>query len=175
MSWEKRINHPQEILKVGDEVQVRVLDINDAQNKLSLSLKNVDEDPWRLAEERYAVGTQVTGTVQSLKGFGAFVQLAPGVVGLLPTEILKKAYGESFKKKASPPQEITVVVRELQLADKKILFSLPNIENDDDDIQAYHEYMQNQDDKVEKQKQQNTPRGTFGALLAQSLEKAKKS
>ncbi len=175
MSWEKRVNHPQEILKVGDEVQVRVLDINDAQQKLSLSLKNVEEDPWRNADEKYAPGTQVTGTVQSLKGFGAFVQLAPGVVGLLPTEILKKAYGESFKKKASPPQEITVIVRELQLGEKKILLSLPNVEDDGDDIKAYHEYMQNQDEKVEKQKQQNTPRGTFGALLAQSLEKAKKS
>lgn len=174
MSWEKRVHHPEEILKVGDEVQVRVLDIQDAQQKLSLTLKNVEEDPWRLAGERFAVGTLASGQVQSLKGYGAFVQLAPGVVGLLPTEILKKAYGESYKKKASPPQEINIVVRELDLANKKILLSLPEVKDDSDDIQAYHEYMQNQEEKNEKKKQEQSPRGTFGALLAQSLEKAKK-
>lgn len=174
MSWEKRINHPQEILKVGDTVNVRVLDIQTAQQKLSLSLKNVEEDPWFNIEERFPVQAKVNGTVQSLKGFGAFVQLVPGVVGLLPVEILKKAYGESYKKKASPPQELGVVVRELDPAGKKILLTLPDIKDDNEDIQAYHEYMQSQD-KAQKKKEQATPVGSFGALLAKSLEKGKKT
>ncbi len=173
MAWDKRVNHPQEILKVGDTVSVRILDIQPATQKVSLSLKNVEEDPWLHLEERFPLQSTATGTVQSLKGFGAFVQLVPGVVGLLPVEILKKAYGESYKKKASPPQELTVVIRELDLAGKKILLSLPDIKDDNEDIQAYHEYMQSQE--TTKKKEQPAPTGSFGALLAKSLEKAKKS
>jgi small subunit ribosomal protein S1 len=173
MSWEKRIHHPNEILKVGDKVDVRVVDIQTGTQKLSLSLKNIEADPWASIHERFAAGTLVKGVVESLKGFGAFVQLVPGVTGLVPTEILKKAYGESFKKKASPPQELNVVVREVNLAERKMLLSLPEIKDDSDDIQAYHEYMQTQEDKAKKETAK-TPRGSFGDLLAASLEGKKK-
>jgi len=172
MSWEKRINHPSEVLKVGDSVQVRIIDIKTAEQKLSLSLKNIEEDPWASAETKYANGTLFTGKVQSLKGFGAFVEIAPGVTGLVPTEILKKAYGESFKKKASPPQELSVVVRELNLGERKILLSLPEIKDDSGDIAAYHEYMQSQEDKSHKQAALPQNRGTFGDLLAAKLDKS---
>lgn len=174
MSWEKRIHHPNEILKVGDSVNVRIIDIKTAEQKLSLSLKNIEADPWANAEAKYASGTTFTGTVQSLKGFGAFVEIAPGVVGLVPTEILKKAYGESFKKKASPPQELNVVVRDLNLEERKILLSLPEIKDDSDDIAAYHEYMQSQESKASVKAQAPQNRGTFGDLLAAKLEKGKK-
>jgi small subunit ribosomal protein S1 len=169
MSWEKRVHHPSDVLKVGDTVNVRILDIRPAEQKLSLSLKNIEEDPWASAEAKYAAGTQFNGTVQSLKGFGAFVEIAPGVVGLVPTEILKKAHGESYKKKASPPQELNVVVRELNLAERKILLSLPEIKDDSDDIAAYHEYMQSQDSKTSAKAAAPQNRGTFGDLLAAKL------
>ncbi len=171
MSWEKRINHPSEILKPGDSVQVRIIDIKTAEQKLSLSLKNIEEDPWANAEAKYANGNLFTGKVQSLKGFGAFVEIAAGVTGLVPTEILKKAYGESFKKKASPPQELNVVVRELNLAERKILLSLPEIKDDSGDIAAYQEYMQSQEEKVHKQAALPQNRGTFGDILAAKLDK----
>ncbi|RZA17087.1 MAG: S1 RNA-binding domain-containing protein [Proteobacteria bacterium] len=173
MSWEKRIHHPSEVVKVGDTVNVRLLDIKPADQKLSLSLKNIEEDPWANAEAKFASGTQFTGTVQSLKGFGAFVEIAPGIVGLVPTEILKKAHGESYKKKASPPQELNVVVRELNLSERKILLSLPEIKDDTDDIAAYHEYMQSQDSKTSTKAAAPQNRGTFGDLLLAKLEKAK--
>jgi small subunit ribosomal protein S1 len=174
MSWEKRVNHPSEILKVGDTVQVRIIDIKAAEQKLSLSLKNIDEDPWAKAEEKFANGALFTGKVQSLKGFGAFVEIAPGVTGLVPTEILKKAYGESFKKKASPPQELNVVVRELNLAERKILLSLPEIKDDSGDIAAYQEYMQSQEEKTQVKAAAPQNRGSFGDLLAAQLDKSKK-
>lgn len=172
MSWEKRINHPSEVLKAGDTVNVRIIDLKTAEQKLSLSLKNIEEDPWANAESKYASGTLFTGKVQSLKGFGAFVEVAAGIVGLVPTEILKKAYGESFKKKASPPQELNVVVRELNVADRKILLSLPEIKDDSDDIAAYHEYMQSQESKVSEKASAPQNRGTFGDLLAAKLDKS---
>jgi small subunit ribosomal protein S1 len=174
MSWEKRIHHPNEILKVGDKVDVRVVDIQNGSQKLSLSLKNIEQDPWAAIDAKFPVGAKVKGTVESLKGFGAFVVLAPGVTGLVPTEILKKAHGESYKKKASPPQELEVVVRELNVAERKMLLSLPEIKDDADDIQAYHEYMQTQQDKAAKKETAKAPRGSFGDILAASLEGKKK-
>lgn len=174
MSWEKRVNHPSEILKVGDSVNVRLIDIKPTEQKLSLSLKNIESDPWADAETKYAANSTFTGPVQSLKGFGAFVEIAPGVVGLVPTEILKKAYGESYKKRASPPQELNVVVRDLNLGERKILLSLPEIKDDSDDIAAYHEYMQSQESKASVKAQAPQNRGTFGDLLAAKLEKDKK-
>ncbi len=174
MSWEKRVHHPNEILKVGDRVDVRIIDIQTGTQKLSLSLKNIEADPWASITERFPVGAVVKGTVESLKGFGAFVQLVAGVTGLVPTEILRKAYGESFKKKASPPQELEVVVRELNIPERKMLLSLPEIKDDSDDIQAYHEYMETQQDKAKKESSK-APRGSFGDLLAASLEGKKKS
>ncbi|HYX37430.1 MAG TPA: S1 RNA-binding domain-containing protein [Oligoflexus sp.] len=176
MSWEKRIHHPNEILKVGDKVDVRVVDIQNESQKLSLSLKNIEADPWASITDKFPVGAKVKGTVESLKGFGAFVQLVPGVTGLVPTEILKKAHGESYKKKASPPQELEVVIREFNIAERKILLSLPEIKDDSDDIQAYHEYMQSQQDKDKVKKETSkAPRGSFGDILAASLEGKKKS
>ncbi len=174
MSWEKRVHHPSDILKTGDNVNVRIIDIKTGEQKLSLSLKNIEEDPWAKAEDKYANGTKFTGTVQSLKGFGAFVEIAAGVVGLVPTEILKKAYGESFKKKASPPQELEVVVRDLNLAERKILLSLPEIKDDSEDIAAYQEYMQSQESKASQKAQAPQNRGTFGDLLKAQLDKSKK-
>ncbi|MCX6131667.1 MAG: S1 RNA-binding domain-containing protein, partial [Proteobacteria bacterium] len=174
MSWEKRIHHPSEVLKAGDKVDVRILDIQANNQKMSLSLKNIEADPWASIDVKYPAGTQVKGTVESLKGFGAFVQIVPGVVGLVPTEILKRAFGESYKKKASPPLELEVVVRELNSAERKILLSLPDIKDDAEDMQAYREYMQNQDDRAKKEVTK-APRGSFGDLLAASLEGKKKA
>ena len=174
MSWEKRINHPNEILKPTDKVDVRILDIQAGNQKMSLTLKNIEADPWASVESKFPVGTVVKGSIESLKGFGAFVQLVPGVVGLVPTEILKRAYGEAFKKKASPPLEIEVVVRELNMPERKILLSLPEIKDDAEDIQAYREYMRNQEDRSQKE-QAKIPRGSFGDVLAASLEGKKKA
>jgi small subunit ribosomal protein S1 len=103
MSWTRRVRHPSKLVNVGDMVDVMVLDVNKSTKRISLGMKQVEADPWATIEERYKPGERVEGKVRNLTDFGAFVELEPGVDGLLhisdmswtrnighPSEILKK-------------------------------------------------------------------------------------
>ncbi|MCK9225204.1 MAG: S1 RNA-binding domain-containing protein [Candidatus Muirbacterium halophilum] len=83
LSWTKRINHPKDMLKEKDEIKVKILSINPAEKRISLGLKQVEGDPWENIEEKYAVNTTVEGKVTNIRQFGAFVELEPGIEGLL--------------------------------------------------------------------------------------------
>ena len=104
MSWTQHVRHPSQILGIGDIVEVVVLSVNKAEEKISLSLKQVEPDPWLTLEEKYPVGSIVSGKVRNLTDFGAFVQLEEGMDGLVhisdmswtkrikhPSEVLKRA------------------------------------------------------------------------------------
>ena len=103
MSWTRRGRHPSKIVNVGDTVEVQVLDVNKATKRISLGMKQVEADPWDTIDDRYKPGMRVQGKVRNLTDFGAFVELEPGVDGLLhisdmswtrnighPSELLKK-------------------------------------------------------------------------------------
>src|SRR5439155_4761868 len=83
MSWTRRVRHPSKIVNVGDMVDVLVLDVNKATKRISLGMKQVEADPWATIDERYKPGERVQGKVRNLTDFGAFVELEPGVDGLL--------------------------------------------------------------------------------------------
>src|SRR5690348_206458 len=82
MSW-GRVNHPSELFQVGDHVRVKVLKFNSETERVSLGLKQITEDPWKSATERYTPGTVVKGKVVSLKDYGAFIELEQGIEGLV--------------------------------------------------------------------------------------------
>ncbi|RME23536.1 MAG: S1 RNA-binding domain-containing protein, partial [Deltaproteobacteria bacterium] len=82
MSW-GRVNHPSELFSVGDEINVMVLKYNEESGRVSLGLKQINEDPWTHAEEKYPKGTRVKGKVVSLTDYGAFVELEEGIEGLV--------------------------------------------------------------------------------------------
>jgi small subunit ribosomal protein S1 len=83
MSWSKRTKHPSKIVKVGEEVDVVVLDVKTDQRRISLGLKQTLPDPWGAAAEKYPVGTVVTGRIRNLADFGAFVEIEEGMEGLI--------------------------------------------------------------------------------------------
>jgi small subunit ribosomal protein S1 len=83
MSWTKRINHPSELVNIGDEVDVVVLGINMEKQEISLGMKQTQANPWDQVAEKYPPGAQVQGTVRNLTNYGAFVELEEGVDGLL--------------------------------------------------------------------------------------------
>ncbi|SMF20603.1 S1 RNA-binding domain-containing protein [Pseudobacteriovorax antillogorgiicola] len=173
MSWEKRVHHPSDIVSVGDQVNVRLLNIDEANKRISLSLKHVDDDPWVKAKELLIEGQSTTGQVISLKGFGAILELGEtSVTGLLPMATLKKAYGESYRKQASPPKQLEVLIRSVNADEKKVLLSLPNIEDDEEPDTSYQDYLAKQESQVKEKSSQN--QGTFGALLAAKLNEKKK-
>ena len=83
MSWMKKVHHPSEIVSVGSTVNVTILAIDELKKTISLSLKDIANDPWRDVEERFPVGTEVTGSVAKKSRYGYFVDLTEGVTGLL--------------------------------------------------------------------------------------------
>ena len=131
MSWTRRVRHPSKLVNVGDEVDVIVLDVNRAGKRISLGMKQVEPDPWATIEERYHPGTRVAGKVRNLTDFGAFIELEPGVDGLLhisdmawtrtvghPSEVLKKG------------QEIETQILNVDKENKRISLGLKQIQPD---------------------------------------------
>ncbi len=95
ISWEK-VTHPKDYHQVGDRIKVKVLDIDEHSGKLNLSIKRLKDDPWLTINERYQSGTTVTGTVSRVENFGVFVNVEPGIDGLIHSSKLDSA--QSFKK-----------------------------------------------------------------------------
>ncbi len=100
MSWTKRINHPSEMVSMGDEIEVVVLDINKDKQEISLGIKQTEVNPWELVAEKYPPGTVIQGTVRNLASYGAFVEIEPGIDGLLHVSDL------SWTKKLTHPNEV---------------------------------------------------------------------
>ena len=107
MSW-GRVNHPNELFQVGDEVTVKVIKYNQEAEKVSLGLKQLQEDPWFHALEAFPVGKRVTGKVVSIAEYGAFVELEPGVEGLVHVSEM------SWTKKVKHPSKLLEVGTEVE-------------------------------------------------------------
>ncbi len=108
MSWTQHVKHPSKIVSVGDIIDIKVLSVNKAEEKISLGIKQLEPDPWATIDERHPVGSNVTGKVRNLTNFGAFVEIEEGIDGLVhisdmswtkrikhPSEVMKK--GEDVK------------------------------------------------------------------------------
>ena len=82
MAW-KRVNHPSEIVSIGEEIEVKVIKFNRENQEISLSLKQMASEPWENVEDKYPIGSKVSGVVVNIVDYGAFVQLEEGIVGLI--------------------------------------------------------------------------------------------
>src|SRR5207245_3027800 len=100
MSWSKRPKHPSKVVSTHDRVEVAILDVNAAQRRISLSLRETLPDPWSTLSQRYGVGAVVEGRVRNLTDFGAFVEVEEGVDGLIHLSDL------SWTKKVKHPSEV---------------------------------------------------------------------
>jgi small subunit ribosomal protein S1 len=100
MSWTKRINHPNELVSIGDRIEVQVLNINKDKQEISLGIKQCQPNPWDKVAERYPQGTIVTGTVRNLTNYGAFVEIEEGIDGLLHVSDM------SWVRKVAHPSEV---------------------------------------------------------------------
>jgi len=131
MSWTKRINHPEELVKTGDQVEVQVLGINKEKQEISLGMKQVQPDPWDQVAGKYPQGTAVTGTVRNLTNYGAFVEVEEGVDGLLHVGDM------SWVRKVGHPSEVinkgdkvTCVVLNVDRERKRIALGLKQMAPD---------------------------------------------
>jgi len=121
MSW-GRVENPKKVFKVGDVVKVFIKDIN--ERKIALSMKFEDENPWKDAAEKYAVGNIVTGVVARMTDFGAFVELAPGVDALLHVSQISREHVEKPADVLNIGQEIEAKIVDFNEEEKKISLSI---------------------------------------------------
>jgi ribosomal protein S1 len=121
MSW-GRVEHPKKVFKVGDQLKVLIKEING--NKIALSLKFDDANPWKNAADKYAVGNVVTGHVARMTDFGAFIELEPGVDALLHVSQIAKEHVDKPADVLSTGQEVTAKVVDFNEADRKISLSI---------------------------------------------------
>ena len=108
MSWTKRINHPSEVVSQGQQVKVKVLEINKDKQEISLGMKQVEENPWERVAEKYPPGSVVKGKVRNIANYGAFIEIEEGIDGLLHVSDL------SWTKKIGHPSEMLKKNEEVQ-------------------------------------------------------------
>ena len=121
MSW-GRVENPKKVFNIGDKVTVLIKDIQG--EKIALSLKFPETNPWLHADEKYAVGNEVTGKVARMTDFGAFVELAPGVDALLHVSQISRDHVEKPADVLSIGQEIEAKIVDFDEADRKISLSI---------------------------------------------------
>jgi small subunit ribosomal protein S1 len=130
MGW-SRVNDPSAMFKAGDEITVKVLRIEskNGEDKIALGLKQLTDDPWSAVAQKYPVGTVVRGRVTRLADFGAFVELEPGVTGLLPVTETTAGRGADIKKALPVGTVVDVIVLEIDAAGRRIRLSIKAIQD----------------------------------------------
>jgi predicted RNA-binding protein with RPS1 domain len=123
LSW-RHVDHPSEVVQVGQEISVEVLDVDLTRERVSLSLKNTQEDPWRAFARQNHPGDVVQGTVTKLVPFGAFVKVADGIEGLVHISELAERHVELPEQVVSLGQEVSVKVIDVDLDRRRISLSM---------------------------------------------------
>jgi small subunit ribosomal protein S1 len=128
LSW-SHVNHPSEILGIGDTVQVKVLDIDRDRQRISLGLKQTQEDPWQRIVDTYSVNDELAGKVTKVVTFGAFVEILDGVEGLVHISELAGHHVESPREIVHPGDEIRVKILEIDSDRRRLSLSAKRVED----------------------------------------------
>jgi small subunit ribosomal protein S1 len=127
LSW-SHVNHPSEVLEVGQTVKVKVLDIDRERQRISLGLKQTQSDPWQQVVEAYGEGDEVEGRVTKVVTFGAFVEIVPGVEGLVHISELAQHHVENPREIVSQGDLVRVIVLEVDAERRRLSLSMKRIE-----------------------------------------------
>ena len=159
ISWIKRIKHPSEIYKKGDVVQAIVLDVEKENERFSLGIKQLQEDPWKTVAERYTVGKEIAGTVTNLTDFGVFIELEEGIEGLVHVSEISKEKIKTPIGKFSVGGVITAKVMNINSEERRIGLSIKRLEMDSEQS-LLSEYVNNIKPAT----------STFGEILRENLQ-----
>jgi small subunit ribosomal protein S1 len=130
LSW-SHVNHPSEVLEIGQDVQVKVLDIDRERQRISLGLKQTQSDPWQQVIESYHENDVVEGRVTKVVTFGAFVEILPGVEGLVHISELAQHHVENPREVVSQGQPVNVKIIEVDGERRRLSLSLKRVEDTD--------------------------------------------
>ena len=159
ISWIKRIKHPSELYKKGDVVQAIVLDIEKDQERFSLGIKQLHDDPWETVAERYDVGKEITGTVTNLTDFGVFVEIEEGIEGLVHVSEISKEKIKTPVGKFNIGDVITAKVMNINSQERRIGLSIKRLEIESEQS-LLSEYVNNA----------GSTTSTFGEILRENLQ-----
>ncbi len=159
ISWTKRIKHPSELFKKGDVVQAIVLDIEKEQERFSLGIKQLYEDPWETVAERYEVGKEITGTVTNLTDFGVFIEIEEGIEGLVHVSEISKEKIKTPVGKFNIGDVITAKVMNINSQERRIGLSIKRLEIESEQS-LLSEYVNNASGTT----------STFGEILRENLQ-----
>ena len=159
ISWTRRIKHPSELFKKGDVIQAIVLDIEKENERFSLGIKQLQDDPWASVAERYKVGTEITGTVTNLTDFGIFVELEEGIEGLVHVSEISKEKIKTPTEKFKIGDVISARVMNINSDERRIGLSIKRLEIEDEQ-NLLSEYVNNMGQAT----------STFGEILRENLQ-----
>jgi small subunit ribosomal protein S1 len=160
LSWTQRINHPSELFHKGEEVEAVILSINHEEQKVSLGIKQLYEDPWERIPVDYAVGRILDVKVIKITEFGAFVELEPGIEGLIHVSEMSNEHVDDPRKVVGEGESVKAEVITIDPTERKIGLSIKSIIGREDAVDAA-EYL--------KENRGSTERATLGDVLAQKL------
>ena len=139
LSWTRKINHPSEVLKKGDDVEAVVIDIDKQNQRISLGIKQLEDDPWKVIDQRYKIGDLVTGKVTKLASFGAFVQLADDIDGLVHISQLSEDRVDKVKDILKIGQEVEARVIKVDRTERRIGLSIKAANYSEEEIKRESE------------------------------------
>ena len=131
LSW-SHVNHPSEVLEIGQDVQVKVLDIDRDRQRISLGLKQTQSDPWQQVVDAYNEDDVVQGKVTKVVTFGAFVEIMPGVEGLVHISELAQHHVENPREVVSQGDVVNVKIIEVDAERRRLSLSLKRVDEGDD-------------------------------------------
>ena len=137
LSWTKRIKHPSELYKKGEEIQAIVLNIDKENERFSLGVKQLNVDPWEEIPKRYPVGSSVVGTVTNVTDFGLFVEIEEGIEGLVHVSEISKEKIKTPVGLFQEGQEVTAKVVNIGREERKIGLSLKRLEEEEEKTRYY--------------------------------------
>ena len=135
----QRIEHPSDMLEVGQEVEVKILKLEKGGRRISLSMRALQPDPWQEIHDRFPTGSVVTGTVEKTTNFGAFIELEPGLTGLLPASVISLPRDASLARVYPPGKKVQVQIGSVDSRRQRISLTLEGsaMEGSRSDYQAY--------------------------------------
>jgi len=164
ISWTKRIKHPSEVYKKGDIIQAVVLDIDKGSERFSLGIKQTQPDPWETVEQRYEVGTEISGVITNITDFGVFVELEEGIEGLVHVSEISKEKIKAPSDQFKVSDNITARVMNINSDERRIGLSIKRLEDEAEEV-IIQDFAKNLKPTT----------SSFGELLRNNLEEAAKS
>ena len=143
LSWTRKINHPSEVFKKGDEVEAEVIDIDKTNQRISLGIKQLTEDPWKNIDQKYKIGDLVNGKVTKLASFGAFVQLQDDIDGLVHISQLSEAHVAKVKDVLKVGQEVEARVIKVDKVERRIGLSIKAANYSEEELRRESEAFDN--------------------------------